>query len=87
MILYCCCELQNRIGDTALHTAASHGRYEVTKVLLEHEADPTIRNNDNMLPEDLCNVAAVKNLLQMSQRQCQELSTGYGEDDYNDESD
>jgi ankyrin repeat protein len=37
-------------GRTALHMAAAWGHHEVVKLLLEHSADPTIRDELNMTP-------------------------------------
>jgi ankyrin repeat protein len=37
--------LQNRNGETALHTAAQHGYLETVKELTAAGADPAIRSN------------------------------------------
>lgn len=37
-------------GRTALHMAAAWGRLELVKFLLEHSADPTIRDEEDMTP-------------------------------------
>lgn len=40
-------------GESALHSAAQHGRAEVVKLLLDFHADPTKRNNNDETPLDL----------------------------------
>ena len=40
-------------GGTALHAVAFLGRAESAKVLLNHGADATIRNNDGASPHDV----------------------------------
>ena len=42
--------IQNKDGDTPLHSAALNGKSEVVKLLLEHGADPNIQNKDGMTP-------------------------------------
>ena len=39
-------------GDTALHLAVEHDNFELVKLLLVFEADPTIRNNNGEKPID-----------------------------------
>jgi len=38
--------LRNHKGDTLLMLAAYHGHVETVKVLLEHKADPEVRNDN-----------------------------------------
>jgi ankyrin repeat protein len=45
--------LQTVHGSTALHKAASGGNKDIVVLLLEHGADPTIKNNKDKLPSDL----------------------------------
>ena len=40
-------------GDTALHRAASWGRVDTVRLLLQHGADKTIRNKIGKTPLDL----------------------------------
>ena len=39
-------------GDTALHKAHVNGKVEIGRILLEHDADPNIEDNDgNRVPQ------------------------------------
>lgn len=42
--------LRNHKGDTLLMLAAYHGHVDTVKVLLEHKADPEIRNDNGQSP-------------------------------------
>ena len=42
--------LRNHKGDTLLMLASYHGHVEAVKVLLEHNADPEIRNDNGQSP-------------------------------------
>lgn len=46
-------ELQNSDGETPLHSAAQYGFTPTVKILLEYNADPTIRNLKDESPLDL----------------------------------
>jgi len=74
------------MGDTPLHVAASHGHLEVINLLLEHNVDTTLRNNDGFTAEELSADKSIKNAIQLQQRQYNSTS-GYGDEDYNDDSD
>ncbi|XP_024885697.1 osteoclast-stimulating factor 1-like isoform X1 [Temnothorax curvispinosus] len=76
---------QNKMGDTPLHVAASHGHLEMVNLLLEHDADATLKNNDGITAEELASDASIKNTIQLHQRGYDESAHGYGEEDYNDE--
>lgn len=74
------------MGDTPLHIAASHGHLEIINLLLEHDADATLKNKDDITAEELASDASIKNAIQL--HQCKYDSTyGYGDEDYNDDSD
>ncbi|KZC06734.1 PREDICTED: osteoclast-stimulating factor 1-like [Dufourea novaeangliae] len=77
---------QNKIGETPLHIAASRGHVSIINLLLQHDADPTIKNNDGFVAEQLSSDFAIKNMIQLSQRE-HDKTYGYTEDDYNDDSD
>lgn len=77
---------QNKLGDSPLHGAAAHGHLEVVNLLLKAGTDVTLRNNDDMLAEELAGDVSVKNAIQMSQRQQSSIHR-YGNDDYEDDSD
>lgn len=72
------------MGDTPLHVAASHGHLEMINLLLEHNLDTTLRNNDGLTAEDLSTDKAVKNAIQLHERQYNSTS-GYDDEDYNDD--
>ncbi|XP_026829494.1 osteoclast-stimulating factor 1 isoform X1 [Ooceraea biroi] len=77
---------QNKMGDTALHVAAGHSHLEMVNLLLEHNADATLRNNDGLSAEELASDASIKNAIQLQQRHYDSTS-GYDDEDYNDDSD
>lgn len=78
--------LQNRIGDTPLHAAASRGHLEVVQLLLSNGADHTVRNSDGMLADSIANIPAVKSTIQ-SQRLIRKNSASYAPEDYCNEDD
>jgi ankyrin repeat protein len=45
--------LQNSDQETALHCAAQHGHVDAVQVLLQHGADPNIKNCREETPLDL----------------------------------
>ncbi|XP_044006167.1 osteoclast-stimulating factor 1-like [Aphidius gifuensis] len=78
---------QNKMGDTPLHIAASHKHLETIELLLAFGADTSLRNNDNLLAENLTCDAAIINAIQLTKRKpCDDRDYGYGADDYNDDS-
>ncbi|XP_046752467.1 osteoclast-stimulating factor 1-like [Diprion similis] len=79
-------DAQNKMGDTPLHAAANHGHLEVVQMLLEAGADASLRNSDNLTPEELASNPAVINTIQMSYREYS-ANHCYDENDYEDESD
>lgn len=46
-------DIQNKMGDTALHAASWKGHAKIVQMLLSAGANPQIRNNDKKLPGDL----------------------------------
>lgn len=74
------------MGDTPLHVAASHGHLEMIHLLLEHNVDTTLKNNDGFTAEELSADKSIKNAIQLQQRRYNSTS-GYDDEDYNDESD
>jgi len=74
------------MGDTALHVAACHRHLEMVNLLLEHNADATLRNNDNFTAEELTSDVSVKNAIQLQQHRCDSIC-GYNDEEYNDDSD
>lgn len=74
------------MGDTPLHVAASHGHLEVVNLLLEHDVDTTLRNEDGFIAEELTSDVSVKNAIQ-SHQGGYDGRYEYGDDDYNDDSD
>lgn len=77
---------QNKMGDTPLHIAASHKHLEIVELLLSFGADTSLKNNDNLLAENLTSDNAIKNEIQLSKRKLRDRDYGYGADDYNDDS-
>ncbi|XP_076637856.1 osteoclast-stimulating factor 1-like [Colletes latitarsis] len=77
---------QNKMGETPLHVAASRGHVDIVNLLLQHGANPTIKNNDNLVAEQLSSDLSIKNIIQLSQRHY-DKTYGYTDDDYNDDSD
>lgn len=75
------------MGDTPLHVAASHGHLEMINLLLEHNADTTLKNNDGFTAEELSSDASIKNAIQLWQRRYDNSTCGYGDEDYNDSDD
>ena len=79
---------QNKMGDTPLHVAANHGYLDVVELLLQANADATLRNNDNLLAEELASCLSIKNSIQMYKRRFNSsASHKYDFEDYNDDSD
>jgi len=74
------------MGDTPLHVAASHGHLEIINLLLEHNADITLKNNDGVTAQELASNVSIKNAIQLHQRRYNNTH-GYGDEDYNDDSD
>lgn len=64
--------LQNIDGNTPLHLATHRFSLEVTRLLLNHDADPNVTNNDELTPVHL---AAIK----MNGKQVRELMAFGGE--------
>lgn len=80
-------DAQNKMGDTPLHVAANHGYLDIVELLLQAGADASLRNDDNLMAEELATSATIKNTIQMCRRRYDSSTHGYGVDDYNDESD
>jgi len=74
------------MGDTPLHVAASHGHLEIINLLLEYDADVTLKNNDGITAEELASDVSIKNTIQLHQRKYNSTH-GYDDEDYNDDSD
>ncbi|XP_076547422.1 osteoclast-stimulating factor 1 [Osmia lignaria lignaria] len=77
---------QNKMGETPLHAAASRGHIDTVNLLLKSGADPMIKNNDDLMPEQLSSDLSIKNAIQLSRLHSNKIY-GYTDDDYNDESD
>lgn len=45
--------VQNKLGDTALHNASWKGHADIVELLLQRGANKNIRNNEKKLPYDL----------------------------------
>ena len=60
-----CCDVNN---FTALHFAAEADSFEGVKLLLEHGANPEIRNSKGKLPVDLTKIGVIRSLLQNFKR-------------------
>jgi hypothetical protein len=47
--------IQNKAGSTPLHkgAVAKYEQLQILRLLLEHKADPLIRNSNGLLPEQL----------------------------------
>ncbi|XP_011858531.1 PREDICTED: osteoclast-stimulating factor 1-like isoform X1 [Vollenhovia emeryi] len=73
---------QNKMGDTPLHVAANHGHLEMINLLLEHDADTTLKNNDGATAEELASDASIRSTLQLHGQY--EIPHGYDDDDYKD---
>ncbi|XP_065337231.1 osteoclast-stimulating factor 1-like [Cloeon dipterum] len=80
-------DAQNRLGDTPLHASASRGHLEVVNLLLESGADASVRNSDELLPQDLAASSAIKSAIQSKLlcRQGSKTSFNYTPDEYEDE--
>ena len=78
--------VQNKLGETPLHVAACRGHADVVNLLLQNGTDPAIKNNDGLVAEQLSSELSIKNAIQLSQRHDSRTS-GYVDDDYNDDSD
>ena len=48
-----CAHFQNGDRETALHSASQFGHLETVALLLEHHADPNIKNSRDETPLDL----------------------------------
>ena len=77
--------LQNKLGDTALHLAAYKGFPEIITALLERGADKTIVNSEGKLPYALATDAKAASLLQV--RKGDKSSNSYLPDVDGDDSD
>lgn len=58
----------NNYGDTALHYCAYLGYTEMVQWLMEHKADPNIRNKDGATPLSLAQMADQREVLALLQR-------------------
>lgn len=65
----CFFSLQNKIGDTALHAAAWKGHTECVKILLEHGASTTVKNNERKRAIDVAGDPETRALLQLAMRE------------------
>lgn len=54
---------QNAIGATTLMYTASSGKDDMMKILLQHGADPRIRNDDDFMAVELCSTEACLELV------------------------
>ena len=63
--LGCNVNARDNDGSTVLHTSALLESEEVFKKLLEHGADPKIKDNDGIDVEELCKDSGYKNLWQI----------------------
>ena len=54
---------QNKRGNTALHLAASLGYTGIVQILLEHDADKSVKNLKKQTPSDCAHNGIVLNLL------------------------
>ena len=50
--MFCVCT-QNADKETALHSAAQYGHLATVRILMEHHADPNIKNSRDETPLDL----------------------------------
>lgn len=57
-------DLQNKIGETALHYAARERKAEAVSLLIEHGADIDIENMDGLTPLDVAASSEIKEMLQ-----------------------
>ena len=61
----CRADVQNKLGDTALHNAAYKGAVELVQLLLEKGANKAVRNNNGETPYDLAKNAECGRLLKV----------------------
>lgn len=55
--------LKDQEGQTALHYAASCGHVEIVRFLLDHGADPNLKDGDGMLPIDVASDREIEKAL------------------------
>lgn len=70
--------VQNKLGDTAVHNSSWKGHADVTELLLQRGADKSIRNNEKKTPYELARNPATGRLLKI---QSVSLANDYGVDD------
>lgn len=75
--------VQNKIGDSALHAAAWKGRAEAVAILLEHGADVMLTNCEGKTAMDIANDPQVIDLISKHQNTC--TSRGDCEDYFGDD--
>ncbi|CAL8143801.1 unnamed protein product [Orchesella dallaii] len=75
---------QNKLGDTPLHSAASKDHVPIVSLLLEHGANPTIKNKDQQRPVDICHDPKVKVSLERSVGKLSYTANDEAEDYLND---
>ena len=57
--------MQNNVGDTALHAAVVRNQYEISKFLLESGADKNITNNESKTPLQIAETQNYESLIEL----------------------